>query len=42
MNANWLGNVPFLFFVVFSDSYNSYTIWDAELKPVVKEQTLFS
>jgi hypothetical protein len=42
MNANWPGNVPFLYFIVFSKGYNSYSIYDAKLKGVVKAQTLFN
>jgi hypothetical protein len=34
MNANRLDNVPFLYFIVFSNDYTSYQTYDASLKPV--------
>jgi hypothetical protein len=34
MNANRLDNVPFLYFIVFSNDYTSYQIYDASVKPV--------
>ena len=40
MIANWPDDAPFLYFVVFSDEYTSYDIYDARLKVVEKEAAL--
>jgi hypothetical protein len=34
MNANWLANILFLYFIVFSNDYTSYQIYDASVNPV--------
>jgi hypothetical protein len=34
MNANRLDNVPFLYFIVFSNDYTSYRTYDASVEPV--------
>jgi hypothetical protein len=41
MNANRLDNVPFLYFIVFSDGYTSYQTYDASVKPVGKGISIF-
>src|SRR5436305_2456804 len=40
MNANRLGNVPFLYFIIFSDDYTSYQTYDTSVKPVGEEIAL--
>jgi hypothetical protein len=40
INANRLDNVPFLYFIVFSDGYTRYQTYDASVKPVGEEIAL--
>jgi hypothetical protein len=40
MKANRLDNVPFLYFIVFSDDYTRYQTYDASVKPVGEEIAL--
>ena len=41
MNANRLDNVPFLYFIVFSDDYTSYQTYDASMTSVGEDIALF-